>query len=234
MTDETRELEPKAEESAQPQEESAPAEAAEDRVEEVEKVRPDTDDKALREARRDAKKADRRAKKLEKEMEQFKRQVAFSQVAGPDEALKVKAAEYDRLMTERFIDESLGEAGLERDDKRLDFSSMESFMYSAGSAQREDAEERLAKKEKDLESLEEKLRADAKAEIEEMKRDLRRDLGLDAVAKPTPVSEGGTTEAEIREKYRPQLEALKGKGSTGEVMVLIREMEAEIAEVQGE
>jgi len=241
VTDETKVQESQVEEGAQPQEESAPEEAAEPRVEQVEKEPPDTD-KALREARRDARKAARKAKRLETELQQarqYRQRVPVQPPAGGDEqeVLRQEAMAYRQIRQEQFVDEALSKLKLEREDERLDYFSPETFLASAAAAKVEDFEDweaELADKETKLESLGEKLRAEAKAEMEEMKRDLRREMGLDKVPKLTPTSEGGTTEAEIRAKYRPQLDALKGKGSTGEAMVLIREMEAEIAEAQSE
>lgn len=236
MPDEIKDQEPKEEESAPLQEERAPEQAAEPEVE-LEPKEP-TDKKALREARRDATKAERRYKKLQKELEEVKRRTAYSQAAGPDEVLKMKAAEYDRLRTEMFIEETLEEAGLERDDKRIDRDSMEGFMYSVGVAQREDAEERLAKKEKQLESLEEKLHAKAEAKIEEMKRDLRRELGLDKVpSQLTQAGEGGETEQAIRQKHEARLAELRKSGRKGpdaivEARQIKNEMAAEIAEAR--
>lgn len=143
---------------------------------------------------------------------------------------------FRQMQQEQFIQDTVEGAGLERNDPRLDYSSPEAFMLSTAMAKEEDLEEReaeLAEKEEKLEGLGERLRAEAKEALEQEIRDFRRKTGLDDVARVTPASEGGTTEADIREKYRPQLEALKGKRSTGEVMVLIRQMEAEIAEAQG-
>jgi len=240
VTDETKVQEPIVEEGApQPQEEGAPAQAAEPEVPEVKKEPPDTD-KALREARRDAKKAARKAKRLEKELQQARqyRQRVPAPPPGVDEQdmVRQKAAAFDQMQQERFVDETLSKLNLEKDDGRLDYYSPETFMASAAAAKEEDFQDReaeLADKEKALEGLGDKLRAEAKAKIEEAIRDVRRDSGLDAVAKPTPAGEGGATEADIRAKYKPQLEALKGGGRTGEVMVMIREMEAEIEEAQG-
>ena len=241
MTNETKDQEPIEEEGAPQQEEGAPEQAAEPEVEKVEMEPPDT--KALREARRDAKKAERRAKRFEAELQRARQQVSRQFPAQPQgavgeqEIIKQQAAMYRQMEQERFIDESLSKLGLERDDPRLDYYSPETFTLSATAAKEEDFQEReaeLAEKETKLESLGERLRAEAKERLDREIRDFRREVGLDKVAKVTPTGEGGTTEAEIRAKYKPQLDALKGKGSTGEVMVLIREMEAEIAKVRTE
>lgn len=240
MIDETKDQEPIEEESAPQQEERAPEQAADAEVEEEPKETPDK--KALREARRDAKKAARKAARLEKELERRSR---MGPSYGPSpttedpqaraQIIEQQAMAYRQMEQDRFIGETLERLSLERDDRRIDYSSPETFLASAAVARQDDLEDReaeLAEKEEKLESLGERLRAEAKEALEQEIRDFRRAAGLDAVAKVTPTGERGVTEADIREKYRPQLEALRGRGSTGEVMVLIREMEAEIAEAQ--
>lgn len=241
MTDETENLEPIEEESAPQQEEGAPEQAAEPEVEEVVKEPPDT--KALREARRDAKKLERKLKRSQADLQRARQQVSRQFPAQPtgavdeQQVIQHQAAMYRQGEQERFVGETLSRLGLERDDPRLDYYSPETFTLSATAAKEEDFQEReaeLAEKEEKLESLGDRLRAEAKERLDREIRDFRREVGLDKVAKVTPAGEGGTTEAEIRAKYKPQLDALKGKGSTGEVMVLIREMEAEIAKERTE
>lgn len=242
MTDETKVQEPIVEEGApQPQAEGAPAEAAEPEVPEVKKEPPDTD-KALREARRDAKKLGRKLKRTQKELDQarqYRQRVPVAPPPGVDEQeiQRQKAAAFDQMQQEEFIKDKLSKLKLEQDDPRLDRYSPETFLASAAAAKMEDLEDweaELADKEKAVEGLGDKLRADAKAKIEETIRDIRRESGLDAVAKPTPAGEGAPSEEKIREKYKPQFDALRsgGGGRAGEFMVLKREMEAEIEEAR--
>ena len=241
MPNETEVLEPTGEESALPQEESAPEEAAEAEVIEVEKEAPVDTDKALREARRDAKKADGRAKRLEQELARQKqytqRPPAPTTPAQEFEMMKGEAMAYRQMQQERFIDETLGKLGLQRDDPRIDWGTPEAFALSTTAAKAEDIEDReaeLADKEKELESLGDKLRAKNEERLQELWRDFRREKGLDDVARPTPAGAGGTTEDKIRAKYEPQLKELRGKGRMGEAVKIKRQMEKEIKEAQSE
>ena len=102
-------------------------------------------------------------------------------------------------------------------------------------AQQEDFEEReaeLAEKEERLEGLEDKLLAKNEERLKQLERDLRREMGLDTVAKPTEVSEKVTDEESIRAKYAEKLAALKGTGNMRAVARLKTEMRAEIEEVK--
>lgn len=243
MPDETKDQEPTVEESALPAEEGAPPEAAEPEVEK-EEPKETLDKKALREARRDAKKAERKAKRLEEQLAQASKArepLPFQPPSPPDDPqrLRAEAMAYRQIQKEQFIDQALTRLGLKRDDRRLDYSTPEAFVLSATVARDEDFEEKeaeLADKEERLESLEDELRAKSEARLQEMvkevERNLRRDLGYDKVAKPSPAGGSTDTEANIRKKYQPQLDALKGKGSTVQAMKIIRQMEAEIEEAR--
>lgn len=242
MTDETTTQEPQVEESAQPQEERAPEQAAEPVVEEEPKESPDKE-KALLEARRDAKKLQRKLKRAQKELERSRQQVSrrypIQPPSGGDdiEALKQEAAMFRQMQQEQFIQDTVKGAGLERNDRRLDYSSPEAFMLSTAMAKEEDLEDReaeLADKEEKLEGLEDKLRADAKAAIEEAIRDIRRESGLDKVAKPTPTGEQAVeTEIDrIRAEAEEKLKPLRHKGWMKEVAKIKSERDRKIREAQ--
>ena len=151
--------------------------------------------------------------------------------------LKGEAMAYRQMQQERFIDETLGRLGLQRDDPRIDWGTPEAFALSATAAKAEDIEDReaeLADKEKELESLGDKLRAKNEERLQELWRDFRREKGLDDIARPTSASAGGTTEDKIGAKYEPELKKLKGTGRMAEAVKIKRQMEKEIKEAQGE
>mgnify|MGYP001571944911 CR=1 FL=1 len=245
MPNEPEVLEPMGVEGALPQVESAPVEAAEAEVEEAPKEEPKEPTdlaealKERREARRDATKATNRAKRLEQELarqrQYTQRPPAPTTPAQEYEMLKGEAMAYRQMQQERFIDETLGKLGLQRDDPRIDWGTPEAFALSTTAAKAEDIEDReaeLADKEKELESLGDKLRAENDKRLQELWRDFRREKGLDDVGKPTPAGAGGTTEEKIRAKYEPQLKELRGTGRVTEASKIKRQMEKEIKEAQ--
>ena len=102
-------------------------------------------------------------------------------------------------------------------------------------AQQEDFEEReaeLAEKEERLEGLEDKLLAKNEERLKQLERDLRREMGLDTVAKPTEVSEKVTTVESIEAKYEELMAPYKGSGNMREVARLKTAMRAEIEEAK--
>jgi len=113
-----------------------------------------------------------------------------------------------RLKTSDFIEKHCKKAGISRGDKRLDFQTIDTFKASLAAAALEDRGLSLFEQEEDLRQKQLDLEA--------------REAGL-AGSTTTGVPTGKAAEIEAK---KAELARLKGKGSTGQAQVLIREIEA--------
>lgn len=126
--------------------------------------------------------------------------------------LKLKASAYDKMQTEKMIGKMLNEAGLRRDDSRLDYRSEETFRRSLAEARLEDKGESVYAREREVEARELSLR-EYEAQFEE--------------EAPAPKKSGKVSEIEAK---KAELAKLKGKGASGALYALKREIEALEAE----
>ena len=122
--------------------------------------------------------------------------------------LKLKASAYDRMQTEKMIGKMLNEAGLRRDDARLDYRSEETFRRSLAEARLEDKGESVFAREQEVEARELSLSSYEKEFDEEA---------------PSPRKTGRAAEIEAK---KAELAKLKGTGASGAVYALKREIEA--------
>lgn len=126
------------------------------------------------------------------------------------EMIRGKAAAYDRMRSEQFISASLAEAGLARDDRRIDYTNPDSFRRSVAEARLEDMGESVWAREQELEAREQAIKSQ---EIE---------FPGTPRAKPKKKS---AKDSEIEAK-KARLAQLKQSGGTAEAYRLLREIEA--------